>query len=165
MNHSDQALTPNGFLKTLRILHLALVTGVSVFLIFVYTQNTEWILNLSDTNDIFFFIVPAFAIFGVYFGTFLYKKQLTSLVNKDNLREKLVGFQTASIIKYATIEAPALLGILASFLNGNVFYILISSVLLVYLFFQKPTKDKIEMDLNLKGKLKSQFGKGDEVIE
>ncbi len=164
MENNKYEITPNGFLKILTILHLALVAGVSFFALFVYLQNAEWKFNLSDTNDIFFFIVPSFAIFGIYLGSFLYKKQLNSLANKKSLKEKLAGFQSASIIKYATIEAPALLAIVAAFLNGNLFYLLISIVLLIYLFFQKPTKEKIEMELNLTGDMKSQFSKGDEII-
>jgi len=158
-------LTPNGFIKILSMIHLALLIGLIVFLIIAYTQNKEWQLNLNDTGDIFFFIVPILAIGGILAGNFLYDKQINALSTKNSLRQKLAGFQTASIMKYALVEGPALLAIVSSMNSGNLFYVIIAVALVVYFYFQKPTKEKIESHLKLNSELKMQFNNADQAID
>lgn len=165
MENTTIKLTPNGFVKTLSIIHLALLSGLIIFLIIAYTQNKEWLLNINDTSDVFFFIAPILAVGGILAGNFLYDKQIDALSTKNSLREKLTGFQTASIMKYALIEGPALLAIVSSMNSGNLFYIIIAVALIVYFFFQKPTKEKIESHLKLNSELKMQFNNADQAID
>ncbi len=165
MENKTTQLTPNGFIKTLSIIHLALLSGLIIFLIIAYTQNKVWQLNLNDTSDVFLFIAPILAVGGILVGNFLYNNQINALSNKNSLREKLTGFQTASIMKYALIEGPALLAIVSSMNNGNLFYIIIAIALIVYFYFQKPTKEKIESNLKLNSEQKMQFNNADKAID
>lgn len=165
MENKTTQLTPNGFIKTLSIIHLALLSGLIIFLIIAYTQNKVWQLNLNDTSDVFLFIAPILAVGGILVGNFLYNNQINALSNKNSLREKLTGFQTASIMKYALIEGPALLAIVSSMNSGNLFYIIIAIALIVYFYFQKPTKEKIESNLKLNSEQKMQFNNADKAID
>ena len=159
MENKNNELTAKGFIKTISIIHLALMSGLLLFGTYVYLQNNEWELILSNSNDIFFFIVPVLAISGILLGNYLYKKQIDTLSNNNSLKGKLVGFQTASLIKYALIEGPAFLGIRVSMNNGNLLYLIISTGLIAYFFTQRPTREKIERDLNLNRELKDEFRK------
>jgi hypothetical protein len=164
MQSKDHLLTPNIFTRTLKILHLAFTFSPLFFLLFVLYTMDEWKLNLDNYSDPFLFVVPITAIGGVFLSKFLYKRNIDALKDKDNLRSKLAGFQSASIVSYAPVEGAALLGIVAAYKSPNIFYLSIAGLLIIYLFYQRPSKLKIEQDLELHGELKNQFDKGDEEI-
>ena len=157
-------LTPKGFLKTISILFLGLLAGPLIFGIFTYSTIKETKIDYSDTNDIFLFLVPLVAISGILVGNILFKEQIDKLKNKDSLREKLSGFQTASIIKYALLEGPAFLGIVAFNDNGNLLYLIISGILILYLISQRPTNDIIETTLNFTNEQQNQFNQREQII-
>lgn len=157
MQNSTPPITPKSFLRTTSIIHFALVAGVLIFgfVMFSITENQK--LDLSYTGDVMFFIVPIMAIAGIFVGNYLYENTIKELVSKNTLREKLGGFQTASVIKYALLEGPALLGLVAFMNEENQYFLIISILLVGWLIMQRPTRDKIERDLMLEGTLKNEF--------
>ncbi len=163
MENKIQPLTPKQFLKTIKIIHSALVLGIMLFVSAILFITISWELKW-DTEDLLFFIVPVFAFLGIFAGTRIYKSQLKTLKSKSSLREKLLGFQTASIIQYALLEAPILLAIMVSFLTGNFYYLLIAGVLIIYFISLRPTKKKIENDLEFNYDYKHQYSKSDQEI-
>lgn len=104
-----------------------------------------------------FYVVPFMAITGILAGSYLYKNIMSGLASKKTLKEKLNGFQTASIVKYALLEGPAFLSIVAFSNEGNQYFIIIALLLLGWLIIQRPTRDKVEKDLMLEGILKNEF--------
>ena len=143
-------MDPKSFLKTLVIIHLALCTGLGAFILFCYFQSPNVVADL-DNNDILIYIVPFFAVTGYFMSQILFKKQLESIQKNSPLQSKLAAFQTASLLKYALLEAPAFLAAFA-FLNSNTaLHFVIAIALLIYLYTQRPTKEKLlkEVPLNM----------------
>ncbi len=137
--------TPKNFLKTLTIIHYALVAGPLLIGVIFYL-NTE--LNTNDTvDDIFIYIFPLIALVGVFSGNFIFKKLLSNIKKSESLQHKLTGYQTASLVKFALLEGPAFLNIVWFSLTGNLLYLTIGMVLVLFLFMQRPTKIKVENDL------------------
>ena len=68
--------TPKGFIKTISIIHLAFLIGLLIFGSFIFIQNDNWELNLLDTNEIFYIILPIIAIAGIFIGNYLYKQKI-----------------------------------------------------------------------------------------
>lgn len=166
-NINDQELTPRIFLKQLSIIHLALLGGQISFAVIVYSmQKGSLKIDSTNYNDIFLYIIIAAAISGILAGNFIYKKLLQNTITKKNtLKGKLMSFQTTSIIKYALLEAPSFLALFLYMSYGNLLYLLIAGILLVYLYFQKPTKEKLITDLNLNGENRSKLNKLDDAIK
>ncbi len=164
MQNETHPITVKKFLSTFNIIHLALVAGVFVFGLMVYMQTKEQELILSYSGDVIFFVVPFMAIAGIVVGNFLYAKNIKKLDSKTTLLEKLNGFQAASIIRYALLEGPALLGIVAFMNDGNQYFLIISLILLAWLIAQRPTRDKVERELKLEGRLKTEFQKDDKPL-
>tara|TARA_R110002012_G_scaffold39867_16_gene110010 strand:+ start:3533 stop:4030 length:498 start_codon:yes stop_codon:yes gene_type:complete len=157
MQNNTPAFTSRSFLRTLTIIHLALVAGVLVFGIMSYLQTKNQILSFTYSGDVMFYVVPFMAITGILAGSYLYKNIMSGLASKKTLKEKLNGFQTASIVKYALLEGPAFLSIVAFSNEGNQYFIIIALLLLGWLIIQRPTRDKVEKDLMLEGILKNEF--------
>ncbi|PIB31031.1 hypothetical protein BFP77_02970 [Maribacter sp. 4U21] len=136
------------FLKTLSFMHLALVIGLSIFTVLAYTQNMDFNTE-TDTKNVLLYIVPIAALTGYFGSQFLFKKLLMRITDTDSLEEKLKKYQSASHLKYALIEAPAFLALFAYYNSGNALPLVIAVCLLVYLFVQKPSKQKILMEIPL----------------
>ena len=66
-----------------------------------------------------------------------------------NLNEKLTGYQSALIIKYALVEGPAFFTIVAYLLTANILFPFITVFLVFVLVLSAPRKDKLISDLNL----------------
>ncbi|MBC3847186.1 hypothetical protein H8K90_12390 [Winogradskyella echinorum] len=157
MSTTNQLPTPKGVIKTLTIFHYAYCIAILIFgtvSIFI-TKNGS--INFTDTEDVFFYLVPAFAIILAFLSHFLYQQNLKKVREKSTLYEKLAQYQTSRIIRYAMLEAPALFGIVIYIITSNQFYLIISAVLLAYLFSLRPTKIIITEDLDLNSEQEREF--------
>lgn len=136
------------FIKSLKIMHLFLVAGLSIFTIWVILQINSF--NTSTNGDnVYLYLVPVLALLG-YFGSQLIFKKMTARIKLESqLTDKLKKYQSALHLKYALIEIPAFLGLFVYFNTGNALPVVISICLLAYLFVQKPNKENIVNSLPL----------------
>src|SRR5690554_3198676 len=157
MENETYQFTPSSFLRIITIIHFVLMFGVVAFGGILYLLSYNPTLNWNETGEVFFYAVPILAVVCVLFGNILYKSRLDKLSEMSDLKNKLMGFQTASIIKYALLEGASLFSLVAFLLTNNLLYLIIAGALVVYNIFQRPTKERVINDLNLEGALKDQF--------
>ncbi|HDZ15052.1 MAG TPA: hypothetical protein ENH60_09185 [Pricia sp.] len=112
-----------------------------------------------NQKDIFIYIVPIIAAGGYFLSQLVYKKRLLTITQEEKLSIKLGKYQVAAILKYAIIEAPGILALLAYFWSGNALYLVIAIALIIYLFAQRPTVDKIIKELPLTHEEQKTFSK------
>ncbi|WP_430412559.1 hypothetical protein [Kordia sp.] len=165
MQSNTQELTPNKYIKSLSIIHMTLLAGMILFGGFVLFQFSGGITPALDTNDTLLLVFPVIVVVAILASQAIFKKLIVATESKTDLKSKLVGYQTATIIKLALIEGPAFFGIVLSMTTGNTAYIAIAIVLVIYFLLQKPTLTKVERDLKLRGELRNQFNRYDEVID
>jgi beta-lactamase regulating signal transducer with metallopeptidase domain len=136
------------YFKTLKLLHLSLVAGLSIFLIITIAQGNGFNTDLK-TNATFLYIVPVVALLGYFGSQFLFKKMVSGIPHSDSFNQKLQRFQSALFVKYALIEVPAFVALFAYYATGNALPLVIAGCLLAYLFVQGPTKEKLKSSLPL----------------
>ena len=102
---------------------------------------------------------------GIFAGNMIFRKRLEQLVELKNLNEKLTGYQSALIVKYALIEGPAFFTVVAYLLTTNVLFPVIAVFLVVVMVLSAPRKDKLISDLNFSTKETSVFENPDSVIQ
>ncbi|TMM57499.1 hypothetical protein FEE95_13535 [Maribacter algarum] len=141
-------MQPKSFIKILTIIHGSLCIGLAVFGAFAFFQNGSFAVS-TDTNDVFIYIVPIIAMAGYFGSKFVYQNLIRKLPKEELLLTKLQRYQLASIVKYALIEAPAFLALFAYYYSGNAMHLIIAICLIVYLFFQRPTLEKLKSELPL----------------
>lgn len=129
-------------------MHLSLVIGLSIFTILAISQGKGFNTS-TDGSDMLLFAVPVVALLGYFGSKFLFKKMISSLNENDSLETKLKKFQSASHIKYALIEVPALFALFMYYNSGNALPLVIAICLLAYLFVQKPNKNSLFKELPL----------------
>ena len=158
--YNDQGGAPNGqtFVRTITIIHAALLIGQVLFGIVAFVDTKSTGFNLKLGSDPFFYIVPFLIVAGMLSGSFLFTDQISKAVDKNSLSEKLAGYQTALIIRFAIAEGPSLLGIVGYMLTGNVIYLILVGFNVIYFILIRPTKDKIGEDLSLTNDEKNAMG-------
>jgi hypothetical protein len=140
--------TPKDYLKIITIIYLGLFAGILLFSVaaFAITPQKGMIL---DASNVFVLVVPIVAIMGIAFSVVLYKQQLKAAIAKPTLKEKLMNYQTAFIMRFAALEGAAMFSIVAYLKTGNLFCLVITAVMLAIFLIFRPTKDRICNDLNL----------------
>ena len=127
-------------IKVLKIIHLALLTGVTLAYIFVGD-----LFNLSmpklEGENLYYIFIPAIAVLA---SNFLFKNALSKIEHNNSKEEKLMQYQTASIMRWAILESGAFLIL---FLKPEL--AIFGLLLLLYLLLVRPTKEKIENELNI----------------
>ena len=150
MNNADTS-TLNEFVRTLNILHLALVMGaVIMFLVIYFYGVKEPYFNYTDTSDIFLFICPILALAGLFGGEIIARKHIMNIDPKLSLQEKLDEYRVAKIREFALIEGPILLSIVYAMQTENLFYFIIAGVLIIFMYAKRISAQKIKDELSLK---------------
>ena len=142
---------------------MALWVGLVLITAIFYQQTGKTPLN-ENGDDMMVYIFPTIGIMGIFMSKVLFSQLLKNLENKGLLSEKLSGYLTASLIQFALVEGPAFLNIIWFNTTGNMLYFAVALVLIVYLAWLRPSKSKIENQLQLKGELLSQFRKENEKL-
>lgn len=159
MNPPLVSQSPAAAVKTMKIIHGALLAGQVLFAGVAYATGTKAIyFNARDTKDVFFFVAPLLAFGGIVAGFFLFKQLIGRLTEKTDLQSKMTGYQTAFITRAALLEGPSLFNIVAFMLSGNLFYLLISVMLMLILLRSRPTASLIADDLQLGYDDKAELG-------
>ncbi len=127
-----------------------MLAGPLAFAIFAYLKKHSF-NAVMDVHSIFTYVVPIIAAFGYFMGIFLFQRQIRSIKKENSLQSKLSAYQTALLIKYALLEGPVFLALVAYWLSGNALHLVIAISLLLYLYAQRPTKDQLfkALPLNL----------------
>ncbi|SDT54711.1 hypothetical protein SAMN05216490_3982 [Mucilaginibacter mallensis] len=164
MNNQNLPQTPKTFLRTITIIHLALLVGQVIFSVLVFTITKSTFIDLTNTKDPFLFVAPILAVACFIASNFMYKLRLSEAINKPTLKGKLMGYQAALIIRCALLEGPSLFGIVTYMVTRNFLFLLISGLIILYFITIRPTKDKIANDLNLDYEDKMQFDSEDVLV-
>jgi Zn-dependent protease len=146
-NKTLKSITPDSTLKTLAFTHVALLAFQMLFAIIAFAQTSRVYFGIMNMDDRFVFIVPVLALGGFFGGYLIFKKQKYVLREKENIQERLTGYQSVLITRFVLIQGPAVFAIVAYILSGNVFFLFITALMSVYFIFLRPTREKIESDL------------------
>lgn len=143
-------VTEQSHLRPIKIIHIALVASQVMFAIVISVMLDKTIIDLNPDNDIFFIVVPLFAVAAMLASNFVYKKLVENARNQKGILAQVNAWRSAFIVRCALLEAPSLFGLVAFFLSGNLFYLFVSMFLILFFFTIRPTREKLEADLNIR---------------
>jgi len=144
-------------MRTNNLIYNYLLIAQAAFAGIVFTISDNRIIITNFKNDMLLIILPVFAVFAIFGADFLFKKLIAVASTKNTLLEKLNVFRTASMIRYALVEAPTLFAIVRYLTEGNLLYLIIAVGLIIYFITLKPTAKRIIEALNLTYQEKSEF--------
>ena len=165
MKDNNIVLTSRSYIKTLSTLHLMFLFALLAFLAICFFLNNNLVFDYSDISDPFIYIVPIFTLGGYFIGNFLYNSKIKKIDKNETLKHKLSNYQSITIIRFACIDGPALLGIVAFFKTGNLFFVLFAGLLIIYFFTLRPSKVKVISELEMSSEERTIFNKENQEIK
>lgn len=130
-------------LKVFRIIHLALVAGlvIAYFVLGNLSDFSQLKLPTLDNDNMIYLAIPIAAFI---ISNLMFKMLVSKIDNALSLKEKIVPYQSASIVRYAIIEGAAFLILI---LKPEL--IVFGLLLIVYLALLMPTEQRIKRDLQI----------------
>ena len=141
-------ITYRHYLKTLLLLHLGMMMAQLIFIaiVFVLVNEESSLIDLY-TQNILLIAVPIAIILIISMGKYFYQVKLKKITREKELAPKFKSYQIIQIIQFAFAEIAALTCFLASFLSQNLVFIYGSIGILLYFLTLRPTKIKLEKEL------------------
>ena len=126
----------NEKIKVLQIIHLAICAGTVIAYLFIGQLSIESLkIEFIDSSDLIYFAIPILAFF---VSNFLFQSQLKHVDVKLKPEENLPIYQTASIIRWAILEASALFVL---FLKQDL--LILGILIIVHLVFLRPSENRV----------------------
>lgn len=152
-----QVPTSNGkaFLKTLIILHIALMMSVFIFscvaTVLVFNggiNDTEY--EQGDNFPLILMALAGATVLGSIMGAFVIsKKKVEQAASESTLGKKLNSYKAMHIFRMAILEGPAFFAIVAMLLTNEVLLLVLPLVTLAVMFTLIPKLESIAKALNL----------------
>lgn len=145
---------PISNIKALTLLHFSLFIGQLMFAgiagYLVYNKSFKPVFNSEEVIVIVVSGVIGLSVALIMLAFILFKKKVEKIrINADAVPEKLTAYRATSIIRWAMLEAPAILAIICFLLTGKYSLLIIVAVLLLIFFSTKPTTFKVAQDLGI----------------
>lgn len=131
----------NQKIKTLKIIHLALIAGITLAFTFLGNFKTMFDMVIDDSS-LFYAFIPAIAYVS---SNFIFKNMLRNIQKDASNEEKLAIYQSASIARWAIIEGACFLILI---LKPD--FLLLGVILLIYLILLAPKKAQIFQTLDIR---------------
>lgn len=146
------------YFRTIRILQLALVAGQVVFAgISLLLTKDGPLATDAGLMPIFNMIVPALTIAGIAGSMVLFRTKVNQARSEPELTAKMAGYRAALILKYAMLEGPSLVAIIAYLLTGQLLYLAAPVIMIILTLVPRSDKDTaikdLELDYNEQAKL------------
>ena len=149
MDNSKQ--TSGEHLRSLIIVFYGLLIGQVFFglISFFLVSTNHFNLEGADLRHVFIYLVPVFVLAGFSFSHLIFKNRLKAIDSKSSLLMKLTAYRAVLIIRYALLEGPTLFAIVVYLVTGDILFILLAALMVVYFITLRPTKEKVIRDLDL----------------
>ncbi len=141
--------SPGSFLRSIASTHLLLLTGQLLLALFACARSGWVYFGLRSSDDEVIFAVPLLAFCGIIADHVLFKQQLKALRNKNTLSERLTGYHSALVMRFALLGIPSVFAIIAYMFNRNAFFIGVATPMMLYFMLLRPTREKVESDLHV----------------
>ncbi len=146
---------PKDFIKSLQIIHFALLLGVLVFGAYVALTTNEQLFFSFEKDKAFLYLAILIAFAGNLASKFLFSKLLKQIPSNSDLLQKATKYSTAHIFRMAMLVFPTLMCIIFVMRSNNSFYFIIVGILILMMLAIYPSKAKFVNDVTLTTKEKS----------
>ncbi|MEZ4828113.1 MAG: hypothetical protein R3C61_17785 [Bacteroidia bacterium] len=140
---------PQGFVKQLTLLFVAIASGLVIFCGVAFYINQTQPIGSEELNGIFSVAAPAGSLLLAAVGYFALPAFLSRAPQTPYLQSKLGFYRTATIVRLAFWDAGGFICLVSYLLTGNNMYLayLFPIVALFVLF--SPNRDRVIQDLSL----------------
>lgn len=144
-----QAQSSKEYFKNMSILYnMLLITQIAFFTAaYFLTEKPE---NPDVDFKLFLkFLIPTLVLAAIFGSSIYFKKQLIKIKQNKQLKDKLTGYITALVVKYAMLEVPAITAIVAYFVSADLLFLGLAGIMIIIFLLHKPSQSKTISELSL----------------
>lgn len=142
--------TSKSVLTALNMIYFSLITMMGLFaLVVLYITASGDITPDPELTLIFRYVLFALLPIGLGAGYYIFKQWMQAITPTLSLREKLVKYQTAILIRSGCFEMPGLFGAVAALITGDISFLLFTAIVIVLFLLLRPSIYTITTDMNL----------------
>jgi len=161
----NQGITSKQYFKTLQIICFAIMASQLIIagVAYLKVKNSYEVIPTIPERKIIY-ILSAF-IFILFIGSrMLYNNKLKKLNTHADFHKMLMEYRSASIIRFALLEAASFISSIIYMLSHELAFIGIALLLFGYFFTIIPSRIKAETELDLEFEDKKRLNSPDEII-
>jgi len=145
--------TSKSVLTGLNMIYFSLITMMGLFaLVVLYITASGDITPDPDMTLLLRYVLFALLPIGLGAGYFIFKQWMQAIKPTLSLREKLMKYQTAVLIRSGCFEMPGLFGAVAAMITGDISFLLFTAIVIVLFLLLRPTIYTITTDMGLSQK-------------
>jgi len=143
--------TSGDYFRSLIIVFYGLIIGqvffglISFFLVSTKNFNSDG----ADLRSVFIYVVSIFCLAGFILSNLIFKNRLKAIDKKSSLMIKLNAYRAALILRYALLEGPSMFAIVVYLVTGDIIFILLATLMVLYFLTIRPNREKVIKDLDL----------------
>ncbi|WP_088341448.1 hypothetical protein [Robiginitalea sediminis] len=160
MEPASSEFSPKGFFRTHRIIHLALLAGLTIFGLVQFNRVGGAEMAWGQMDYLFPYGIPLLAMGGILAGSVVFRQQLSAVTKLETLQARMNGYLSACLTRYALLEAPGFLALSAYGTSGNAAYLGVALALWIALLLLYPTPERAVRDLQLPPPMQEALRKG-----
>jgi len=142
--------TSKSVLTALNTIYFSLITMMALFaLVVLYITSSGDITPDPEFTLIFRYVLFALLPIGLGAGYYIFKQWMQAITPTLSLREKLMKYQTAILIRSGCFEMPGLFGAVAALITGDISFLLFTAIVIVLFLLLRPSIYTITTDMNL----------------
>lgn len=144
-------MTVKQYFNTINILYLALLTGQFIFLVitFYLTYSGQFTPVDEQLTQTLMYVAPIAIVGGLAASFMVTKSKLAALKEVSSLSEKLTGYRTAMITKYALLEFPCFFSLICYLLTSHYIFPALAGMMIVLFLINKPSPERTADELAL----------------
>jgi len=144
--------TGNAF-KALEILHMAMLIGMAILAVIGVVLVSRGMLHANASLEKPLQVVALLlSVGGPVAGFRQFNKKIKSIPVTDAALQRLAAYRAAAIVRWATIEAPALFSLVSFLITGNYAFLALGIALMLVFLVTRPAKQIIIYLLQLNEK-------------
>ena len=137
-------------LKTLRIIHIAILIEALVFFVIVFFVNIDKDLIWMNDENPDLFLIGLILVVTSAMGSFIVPRiMLNSVRSKESREERMKAYLSVAIVRLAFIDAAMTISIVLFFVEKAWIYALMLALLIVVYLGMYPTQNAVERDTEL----------------
>ncbi len=146
-----QPANPKLTLRSIQIVHLALIIGVTLFMVISFVNNANRLALLPDdeTHMTLVYVACGMAVLSVIVSSALYNNLLGKIDTSSPLSQKLPQYFSASITRWALLEGAALFNVVVFLLSGSLLNVGLAILLLALMGNLRPSRQKVTDELKI----------------
>jgi hypothetical protein len=142
--------TSKSTLSALNIIYFSLIMMMTLFGAVVFFINASGgVASHAELSLILRYVLTGLLPIGLGAGYFIFRQLIGVITPSHTLREKLMKYQTAVLIRSACFEMPGLVGAVAALITGDNSFLLFTAIVVVLFLIVRPSAYTISSDLNL----------------